>query len=208
MEGQQIGLLHGPLADDRVHLVAATLLVVHDVVLDITDDMLGLLTFDPVAHQRTGQQWIFALVLKGSAIPRFAGQVDAAAERHVVALGAQLAANQGTIVAGRFRIPTGRRGYVGREGGGVTPILGAHPDPISGVAHLDLGNTQARDAEHETGALIAEIGPGHRAAPARHTLAVHEEDFLVQRHLLEHQVGAVVRGEAGVHPWMLGGMLC
>ncbi len=203
MEGQQIGLLHGPLADDHVDLVTAALLVVHDVVLDIADDMLGLLTFDPVAYQRAGQQRIFALVLKGSAIARLASQVDAAAERHVVALGAQLAANQCAIVTGRFRIPTGRRGYVGRQRGGVTPVLGTHPNPVGGVAHLDLGNAQARDAEHETGALVAEIGPGHRAAPARHALAVHEEDFLVQRHFLEHQVGAVVGREAGVHPWML-----
>ncbi len=204
IEGQQIGLLQGPLADDHVDFVAAVLLVVHDVVLDVADDMLGLLTFNPVAHQRPGQQRVFALILKGSSIARFAGQVDAAAEGHVVALGAQFAANQGTIVTCCFRVPAGRRRYVGRESGGVAAVLSAHPNSIGGVAHLDLGNAQARDAKNKTSALIAQIGPRHRAAPARHALAVHELDLLVQGHFLEHQGGSLVGRESGVHPWVLG----
>jgi hypothetical protein len=32
-------------------------------VLDIADDMLGLLAFDPVADQGSSEQWILAMVL-------------------------------------------------------------------------------------------------------------------------------------------------
>ncbi len=73
MEGEQIGLLHGPLANDHVDIFAAIFLIVHDVVLDVADDVLGLLALDAIAHQGAGEQRIFALVFEGSSVARLAG---------------------------------------------------------------------------------------------------------------------------------------
>ena len=96
----------------RLHLVAAALLVVHRVVLDVADDVLRLLALDAVAHHRAGQHRILAHVLKGAPVARLARQVHAAAQRHVVALRAQLAANQRPVVACRLRVPACGRAQV------------------------------------------------------------------------------------------------
>ena len=40
-------------------------------------------------------------------------------------------------------------------------------------------------------------------APARHAVAVQQIDLFVQRHLLQHHVGALVRRETGLHPGLI-----
>ncbi len=54
--------------------------------LDVADDVLGLLALDAVADQRACEDGVFAHVLEGASVARLASQVDAAAEGHVVAL--------------------------------------------------------------------------------------------------------------------------
>src|ERR1700760_629241 len=116
--------------------------------------MLGLLALDAVAYQCACQQRIFALVLKGSSVARLAGQIDPTAERHVVALSAEFPADQRAVFAGSFGIPGGGSGDVGGQGSGVTAVLGAHPDPVGSVTHLDLRNAEAGNPKDEARALI------------------------------------------------------
>ena len=54
VEGEQIGFLHAAFGDDGVDEVAASLLVVHGVVLDVADDVLGLLTLHEIADDGSG----------------------------------------------------------------------------------------------------------------------------------------------------------
>ena len=105
MEGEQIGLLHGAFGDDGIDEVAAGFLVVHGVVLDVADDVLGLLALHQIADDGSGEERIFAGVFEGAAVARLAGEVDSAAESHVEALRAQLAADHGAVFASGFGIP-------------------------------------------------------------------------------------------------------
>src|ERR1700752_4821658 len=55
LKGEQIGLLHRSLRDDRVHKEASRLLVVHHIVLDVADDVLFLLALDQATDDSTGE---------------------------------------------------------------------------------------------------------------------------------------------------------
>ena len=72
VKGEQIGLLHRALRDDRIHKETSRLLVVHHVVLDVADDMLLLLALHQVADDRAGEERIFARVLEVAPIPGLA----------------------------------------------------------------------------------------------------------------------------------------
>ena len=118
LEGKQIRFAHGTLVDVYVYGIAAALLVVHCIVLQVADYVLRLHSLDEVADQRACQKRVFALILKRTAVARLARQVDASAERHAVALLAQLAADQCAIFKGSLRIPCGSsRQVVGQRGG-------------------------------------------------------------------------------------------
>ena len=117
LKGEKIGFAHGALVDVGVDGVASALLIVDGVVLEVADQILGLHALHEVADQSSRQQRIFALVLKGAAVARFAGEIDAAAERHAVSLIAQFPADQGPVLEGGLRIPGRRRGKIVRQGG-------------------------------------------------------------------------------------------
>src|SRR5689334_13781860 len=192
-EGEKVAFAHGALADDDVDFVAAAFLIVKSVMLDVADDVLALLALDAIADHDSGEDGILAHVLEGPAIAGFAGDVNAAAEGHVVALGAKFAADERAVFAGGMRVPTGSSGYIGGQSNGETSVFGAAADAIGGVAHLDHGNAEARNADDETGAAVAEIPDGAGlAGPARHAVAVKQFDFFVEGHLLEDHVGALV----------------
>src|SRR5262249_29576255 len=78
LECQQIRLAHGAAVNDDVDRVAAGFLIVEREMLDMADDVLGLLAFDPVADERAGEDGIFAHVFKGATVARLASSVDAA----------------------------------------------------------------------------------------------------------------------------------
>src|SRR5208337_42307 len=96
---QQVAFPHGALTDNHIYLVAAAFLVVDGVVLDIANDVLGLFAFDTVADERASEDRILAHVFEGSAVARIAGNVNATAEGHVVALRAEFAADQCAVGA-------------------------------------------------------------------------------------------------------------
>ncbi len=95
MKGEQIGLLHGSLRDDRVHKEASRLLVVHHVVLDVTDNMLPLFAFHQVANHGAREERIFTCIFKVAPIAGFADQIDSSPQSHVESLRPQFFADHG-----------------------------------------------------------------------------------------------------------------
>ncbi len=96
-EGEEIGLAHGALVEDGVDDVAAGLLVVEGVVLDVADHVLGLHALHELADHGSGEDGVFALVFEVAAVAGFAGDVDASTEGHVVALVAEFFADEGSV---------------------------------------------------------------------------------------------------------------
>src|SRR5438477_6027647 len=145
-ECQKIAFASGALADADVDCVAPALLVVECVVFDVADDELRLGAFDQFRHQGSGQDRVFAEVLEGAPVARFSGEIRAAAEGHVVALGAQFAADEGAVLVGGIDVPTGRGGHVGGQRSGVAAVHAAGAHAVGRVAHVDPGNAQAGNA--------------------------------------------------------------
>ena len=112
---KKIGFVESTNADDGIDFVAAALLIVDRIVLNVADHVLRLFALDAVANQCSGQYGIFPHVFEGAAVAWFAGYVCAATERHVVALGPKLAADQCSIFASGLRIPTRGGAHVGRK---------------------------------------------------------------------------------------------
>ena len=200
LEGQQVGLMRGALVDDGVDAVARGFLVVEGVMLDVADDVLGLGALNEPRHQVSGQDGVLAEVLEGAPIARFAGDVHAAAEGHVVALRAQFRADQLAVFVGGVRIPACRRGLVGGQRRGVAPVHAARPHAVGRVAHVDARNPQPRHAHHVAHAAVRRGILRRYRLIGGHALAVQQRDLLLERHLLHHQVGALVRRQRGVHP--------
>ena len=68
-----------------------------------------------------------------------------------------------------------------------------------------IRNAEARNAEHKTGAAVAEFGLRilHVARPTRHAHAVKQIDFFVERHFFQHHGGALVGRKLWIHPGMV-----
>ena len=201
LEGEQIALVHGLLAYDRVNHRAAGLLVVHGVVLDVAHDLVALDTGDEVADRRAGEHRVFTGVLEQTAVARIAREVYTAADGLVEPLGAQLAADHVAIEVCHRGIPAcGRAEHAGQQRGVAALLRGAaHADRR--VRLLQRGNAEPWDAEHLAGAAIV-IGRRWGARPQRSPAdAVHELDLLGQGQLFDDQIGALIRGQGLVHPW-------
>ena len=201
-EREQVALAGGAFVDGDVDRVAAALLIVEGVMLDVADDVLRLQALHDRSDHLSGQNGIFAEIFEGAAVARFAGEVDAAAERHVVALSAQFAADQRSVFVAGFEIPTRGAGHIRGQRGGVAAILAAAANAVGGVRHLDGGNAEARNAGRISGAAVGLYGQRAHRTQAPHASAVQQSDLLVERHLLDDQRGALVRREAGVAPGM------
>jgi hypothetical protein len=92
LEGEEVGLAEGTLVEYCVDDIASGFLIVDGVVLDVSDHVGGLHALHQFADEGSGEDWIFAQILKVAAVPWLTSDVDAAAERHVEALFAKLAA--------------------------------------------------------------------------------------------------------------------
>src|SRR5206468_11108298 len=104
--------------------------------------------------QRPGQHRVFSEVFESAAVARFAGEIGAAAERHVVALGAQFAADEGAVFVGRVNIPTGCGGHVGGQRSGVAAVHAAGAHAVGGITHVDAGNAEPRNADGVADAAV------------------------------------------------------
>ena len=141
LKGQQVTFARGALGDGDVDRVASALLIVKRIVLDIADDMLRLGSFNEACDESPGEDRIFAEILKCAPIAGFARKVSATAERHVVALCTEFAADQLAIFVCRIRVPTGRSRHVRGQGRGVAAVDAARANAVSGIAHIDAGDT-------------------------------------------------------------------
>ncbi len=163
LEGEQVGLAHGALVDEGVVGVAAGLLVVEGVVLDVAHDVVGLDAAGELADHGAGEDGVFAGVLEVAAVARLADEVYAAADGHVVALLAQLAADDGAVEEGGVGIPRGGHAEGGGQQRGVAAARGALGDADGGVGHVDGREAEAWDAGDEAGAaVVAGRGVGRR----------------------------------------------
>ena len=93
LEGEEIAFARGTLVDGDVDGGAPGLLVVEGVVLDVAHDLVGLNAASEFADHGAGKNRIFAGVFEVAAVAWVAGDVDTAADGHVVAGVAQLAAD-------------------------------------------------------------------------------------------------------------------
>ncbi len=82
---------------------------------DVAHDLLILDAPHELAHHLPGQDGVFAVVLEIAAVTRLAGDVHAAADRHVVALVAEFAPNHGAVETSGLGVPTGRQAEGGRQ---------------------------------------------------------------------------------------------
>src|SRR5262249_34867413 len=121
------------LADDCVHFVAAALLIVDGIVLDVPDHVLRLFALDAISNEGARKNRVLAHVLKGAAIARLAGDIRAATECHVVALRAQLAADERAVFARCLWVPTGSRPKVRSQRRRVAAIGSAIAHAVSSV---------------------------------------------------------------------------
>src|ERR1035441_5590107 len=126
-KGQQIALARRPLADGDVNGVATALLIIEGVMLYVADDMRRLRSLNELRHQRSSQHWILAQILKCAPVAWFAGDVNAAAERHIEALRTEFAPNESAILKRRIGIPACRRRYIGGQCRGIAPVHSAGP---------------------------------------------------------------------------------
>ena len=106
-------------------------------------------------------------------------------------------ADQRAIFVGRVGIPACRRGNVGGQRGGVAAVDAAGAHAVCRVAHVDAGNAEPRNADCVTHAAIRRRVLRRYRIVGRHADAVQQCDLFVERHFLDHQVGALVGREAG-----------
>ena len=201
-ERQQVALARRAPVDVHVDGVAAALLIVESEMLDVADDALRLHASDDGCDHLAGQDRIFAHVFEGAAAARLAGEVDAAAQRHVVALVAQFAADEGAIVEAGIEVPACGLRDVSGQRGRVAAVLAALAHTVSGVRHLDIGNAQAGNTDYIAGSAVGTNRHRTDEAEILHASAVQQGDFLVEGHLLHHHRGALVRGKVNIHPAM------
>ncbi len=94
MESQEVGFLHGALADLDVHDEAAGFLVVHRIAIDVADHPLGLRPLKFAAQHLADQEGILTKALVVPSIARLANDVGRAAERNVESQVANFLAQQ------------------------------------------------------------------------------------------------------------------
>ncbi len=174
LEGGQVYLVQGAVADDDVHLVAVLLIVVEAIVLYAGGNAQGLHLLHVGHHHAAGQVGVFAHVLEVASAQRRAVDVHAGAQYHVLAAVEGLLAKAVAVEGGHLGVPCGGQAGKGREGyAGVVRLprllplvpqhVGAHA--VRAVVRPEVGEAQPLDA-----------GAGELA------LGVYDVDFLGERH--------------------------
>lgn len=83
----------------------------------------------------------------------------------------------------------------------IPAVYAAVSHSISGVGDHKIGNAQALNPFHVSGASVGSIRKRHR--PARivgHAISMQEGQLLIESHLVKYQVRPLVRWQAGIHP--------
>ncbi len=135
---------------------------------------------DEVADGGSGEHGIFAGVLEEAAVAGVAGEIDAAADGLVVALGAELAADDIAVEVGGVGVPGGGGAEDGGEQGGVAGLGRGHADADGGVCLLERGDAEAGDADDLAGAAVVVCGDGIAFAQRAPADAVDELDLFAR----------------------------
>src|SRR5450631_626418 len=173
--------------------------------LNVPNHMLSLRSTNHRRDHLPRENRILAHILKRPPVARLASQVHASAEGHVVTLRAQLASDQRSVFIASIEVPTRRRGQIARQSCGVAAILPAIPYPVGCVRHLDRGDSETRNAHRITRASVRMYGQRTDRAEILHARPMQQEDLLVNRHLLYHQGGALIRRKTRIRPWGFAG---
>src|SRR5437667_2358628 len=102
--------------------------------------MLVLRAFNKLTNQLSGENWVFAQILKVASIARLTRQINAAAKRHVETLCAQLPSNERAVFVSSIQVPTRSRGKIAWQRSRVTPILSARTQAVGRIGHLNSRN--------------------------------------------------------------------
>ncbi len=203
LEGQQVRLPRGLLADLDVDREAVGFLGVEGIVLQRRDDVVRLDALDFLANYGARQQRILTAVFEVAAVARLARQVVAAGQLHVEARHSRLVADHRAAREGQGRVPGRRRGDARRQRGAQARMR----RPLGGHADTGIGLGLRRDAQARyAGDIARRVGhPVDRAGevlPWRVGREVAEDQFLLflGGHRLDQQVGAGVGIERRVHP--------
>jgi len=84
-KAEQVALTHGTLVEQNVEDVAAGLLVIEGVVLDVAHDVVGLETLHEIAAEEFRRGWVFAEVFEIAPLRGSPCDIDASADGHVIA---------------------------------------------------------------------------------------------------------------------------
>src|SRR5215469_10468689 len=179
LEGEQIALAHGPLVDVYVNRVAAAFLIVQRIVLDVSKHMLRLSSLDQLSHHAAGQDRVFTHVLKRSPIAWLPREIDAAAERHVVALVAEFAPDESSVLISGFQIPACCCAQIRRQRSGIAAVLTALPDAVGSIGHLDIGNSEPRNSDSIARTSVGMNVKRTQRSEALHSGAMEERYFFV-----------------------------
>ena len=193
LKGEQVALPRRPFVDIHIDPTASALLVIERIVFDVADDVLRLNSGDQPGHYGPCQHGVFAQILKRPPVARFARNIHAAAERHIVALRPQLTPDERTIFKCCRGIPACRQRHIGGQGCRIAPVLRAASHAVSRVAHIERRNPQPRNPNPVAPATVRQGGHGSKRIEHRHPISMQELDLLVQRHFFHHQIGALVR---------------
>src|SRR5438270_13141924 len=102
-------------------------------------------------------------------------------------------------------IPRGSCAEIGRQRGGVASVLTTAAHAVSGIGQLQRWDAEPRHSQNVTCTPVCLVRK--RRLPdrhMRHPLPVQQSDLLVERHLLDNEIGAFVGGEGLIHPRLLG----
>ena len=200
LEGEQIGLAQGAAVQHGIQRVASGLLVVQRVVFDVAHHLLRLHAPGELTDHDAGQDGVFAGVLEVASVTRFADQVHATSNGHVVALVTQLAADDLAVKVRRLWVPAGGHAEDGRQQGRVAALPRSHADANGGVRQVEVRQMQPRNAGNKAGTTV--VARCDRISVPKHapSAAMHQLDLLVQRHGMDDQVGAGIWIERRVEP--------
>ena len=128
LEGREIDLMQGAVADDDVHLMPVFLIVVQGIVLHTGSNALRLKTLDVRHHHSGGEPGVFTHILKVAAIKRCAVDVHTRAQYDMLTTVECLFCQTLTIETGERRIPSGCQTGQRREcDTGVIGLTSLHP---------------------------------------------------------------------------------
>ena len=204
LKRQKVAFACSLMRDQRIHHRPPRLLVVHGVVLDVAHHLVLLHAHDQVPSGGSSKHGIFAWVLKQTPVPRVTREIHTTADRLVVTLRPQLAANHIAVEMRRHRIPRRGRPQHRRQQRGIPAPRSRHAHTYRRIGLLQRRNAKPRNAKHLSRAAVVVRRDWVAFAQRSPSDPMHQLDLFSKRKLLEHQIRTLVRRKAGICPRVPG----